>query len=305
MPVDLTRFDFHVIRFMNSYDVEMMTNSEIGQYILLLCKAWLLQKDATLPDDPVYLAFTAKTDKVSERVLAKFPLVETQWGTMRQNAALFEEWCRASGRSDSGKERAEKRWGKDSTPVLISDATAYADGNATASKLVMPKPNQTVSNQINSNQTTVTPESGYSKGEWENIRNIYRRIFNKKPDKNLFQFKYMEACTKWGEDVVLKCFEEWADSAVDWAKREDVKHPLYAFFKKIQELAEEEIQVRKEVQKEAEQQSVIEEQQKKEAAVIETNVAIQAKADFEFMNKAPAPEPGASALDYLAELPTE
>ena len=87
-PSDLTRFDFHVVRFMNSYDVEIMTDAEIGQYLLLLCKSWLLAHDATLPDDVEYLSRIARTTKVSERVLAKFPLVETEnYGRARLNAA--------------------------------------------------------------------------------------------------------------------------------------------------------------------------------------------------------------------------
>jgi hypothetical protein len=39
--IDLTRFDFRALRFLKSEDVEIMTAEEVGQFVLLMCHAWL------------------------------------------------------------------------------------------------------------------------------------------------------------------------------------------------------------------------------------------------------------------------
>jgi uncharacterized protein YdaU (DUF1376 family) len=110
MPIDLTRFDFHVVRFMNSESVKRMTAEEVGQYILLLCDAWLIGKEASLPDDPAYLARTARCQKVSPLVLSKFPIVPMECGKRRQNEPLYQEWVAATKRSRAAREKAASKW---------------------------------------------------------------------------------------------------------------------------------------------------------------------------------------------------
>src|SRR5579872_1779363 len=95
MPVrerELTRFDFKVNRFLNSEDVDRMTAEEVGCYMLLLCKAWVLGKDCTLPDDPQYLARIGRVEKVSELVMSKFYLVDHEGIRRWRNGVLYEEW---------------------------------------------------------------------------------------------------------------------------------------------------------------------------------------------------------------------
>ena len=96
---DLTRFDFHAMRWLNSESIEDMSASEVGQYILLLCKAWCIGKDATLPADKKKLAIYAKVRQVSAKVLQHFPVITTETGEKRRrNAVLFQEWQEAVGR---------------------------------------------------------------------------------------------------------------------------------------------------------------------------------------------------------------
>lgn len=115
MTTDFTRFDFHVVRFLSSETVKRMTAEEVGQFILLLCEAWVIGKEATLPDDPAYLTRIARCNKVSPLVMSKFPKIEMECGMRRQNEALYKEWQAAVKRSTAAKERGrlgnEARWG--------------------------------------------------------------------------------------------------------------------------------------------------------------------------------------------------
>jgi uncharacterized protein YdaU (DUF1376 family) len=117
LSADMTRFDFHVNRFLDSEDVQRMSAEEVGQYILLLCEAWRLHKEATLPADPDYLSRVARVRKVSPRVMKKFFPVDMQTLDGKEvrlrNKRLFEEWQKAINRYQrfviGGKNSAAKR----------------------------------------------------------------------------------------------------------------------------------------------------------------------------------------------------
>ena len=129
MAIELSRMDFHVTRFMESEDVEEMDAREVGQYCLLLFKAWQLAKDASLPVEIDKLARYARVSEVSSSVLRKFPLVETEWGKRRRNEVQFGIWKAARARSKAGKRNADSRWGN----------SGNANEDAMASDLVMPE----------------------------------------------------------------------------------------------------------------------------------------------------------------------
>lgn len=120
MPVELSRMDFHVTRFMTSEDVQEMDSSEVGQYCLLLFNAWMIAKDVTLPAELDKLARYARVDEVSPAVLKKFPTVETQWGVRRRNASQLEVWEAAKARTEVAKKNANMRWHRN------GNADAYA-----------------------------------------------------------------------------------------------------------------------------------------------------------------------------------
>ena len=242
-PADLTRFDFHVVRFMNSYDVEVMTAEEIGQYILLLCKSWLLAHDATLPDDIEYISRTARVTKVSDRVLAKFPVVETeQWGSVRRNHTLFEEWERASDRSDIARERVSRRSDRNPTVVDTAVGTTVRRPLISSAYPNQPIPNQSESNQPIPNQSESSQDvsvsvSSHRSADWKNFAIPYRNVFKKKAGTE-FKKRYYEACSKYGEDVVLEYFHTWAtDNQREWCEATGFDRPLNLFFKKLPEEA--------------------------------------------------------------------
>ena len=241
--VELTRMDFHVARFLNSDDVDDMTDKEVGQFCLLLFKAWMIAKDVSLPVDSDRLARYARCDEVSTLVLKQFPIVETEWGQRRRNVPQLEVWNDARARSEAGKKGAEKRWGKQWEGE--NDASAYATAlpaHEKAHALLLPisdhtKSEQTKSEQTKSDQSSVSVSSFQRSADWKNFAIPYRNVFRKKAGTE-FKKRYYEACSKYGEDVVLECFHAWAtDNQREWCEANGFDRPLNIFFKKLPEEA--------------------------------------------------------------------
>jgi len=241
--VELTRMDFHVARFLNSDDVDDMTDKEVGQFCLLLFKAWMIAKDVSLPVDSDRLARYARCDEVSTLVLKQFPIVETEWGQRRRNVPQLEVWNDARARSEAGKKGAEKRWGKQWEGE--NDASAYATALPTHEKahaLLLHISEQTISEQTKSEQTksdqsSVSVSSFHRSADWKNFAIPYRNVFRKKAGTE-FKKRYYEACSKYGEDVVLECFHAWAtDNQREWCEANGFDRPLNIFFKKLPEEA--------------------------------------------------------------------
>lgn len=224
MGADLTRFDFHAFRFMRSENVRAMNAEEVGQYILLLCEAWLTGKDASLPDDPPYLAQLARVKTISPRVMKQFKKVQTQWGERLQNETLFEEWLIANQRSDNGRKAVEARW--------------QYERNTVVSESYIPKPNQSNSNQTNPNQANENDS-----GDFKNLAVKYRRTFETRlGGSKAIRQRYAEACRQYSESVVLEMFDVWALTAT-WIRDLAKEGKLYTdglkgFYEQLPELIE-------------------------------------------------------------------
>jgi hypothetical protein len=212
MP-DFTRFDFNAHDFLNSESVEAMTDAEIGQYIMLMAKSWLIAKAASLPDDLDLLARWAHCPKVSERVLAKFPLMDTEFGPRRRNEVLYKEWIKTLNRttsaSENGKIGAAARWGGYAVP----------NGVANDGVITQTNPSHTIPNQANP-----------SSADFRNIAVRYRKAFRVNLNHGPFQkTAYAEACAKFGEDTVLAQFEIWAPEQA-WIKEKKHTNGLRSFY---------------------------------------------------------------------------
>jgi uncharacterized protein YdaU (DUF1376 family) len=234
---DLTRFDFHALRFNKSEQVQGMSASEVGQYILLLVEAWLIGKDASLPDDPQLLARLARVDKVSDRVLNQFPIVSTEFGQRRQNPTLYSEWAIAKERtalaSRNGKLGSASRWPTDSQPITtLSSSDSHPKNNFIA---------QTNPIQPNPDQPTHTKPNEFSGAcEFKTIRIRYRAEFGKnQSDSKSCKEEYQKACSKYGEDIVLKYFDEWAPTSKSWIREGyHGNNGLQFFYRKLDEMVE-------------------------------------------------------------------
>ena len=241
--IELTRMDFHVARFLNSDDVDDMTDKEVGQFCLLLFKAWMIAKDVSLPVDSDRLARYARCDEVSTLVLKQFPIVETEWGQRRRNVPQLEVWNDARARSEAGKKGAEKRWGKqwEGENDASADATALP-AHEKPHALLLPISDHTISDhtiseQNKSDQSSVSVSSFHRSANWKNFAIPYRNVFKKKAGTE-FKKRYYEACSKYGEDVVLECFRAWAtDNQREWCEANGFDRPLNIFFKKLPEEA--------------------------------------------------------------------
>lgn len=107
------------LSFVTSKSVLMMTMEEVGQYTLLLCHSWIEEKDATLADDPEYLARLLRIPAISPRVLEQFEKVPCEIGDEPRirNKRLHEEWLLAKKRSEDGAKSARKRWDANADPL--------------------------------------------------------------------------------------------------------------------------------------------------------------------------------------------
>jgi uncharacterized protein YdaU (DUF1376 family) len=226
MPAELTRFDFHVNKFLNSEDVEIMTAEEVGQYILLLCHSFVKGKEASLPDDLAVLSKYARVDKISKIVLKKFPVVDTEWGPRRRNPVMYTEYLSAVKRSLNGRSAVAERWEKESnTPVL----RPYNDGNS----LVLPNPSHT--KPIQSNQPT--PTQATNAGNWKMLAIRFREVIGKFiSSTKTNKARYSEFCGQYEEDRVLEIFDEWASQNKSWLSEKN--DPLFYFWKDLPDLAE-------------------------------------------------------------------
>lgn len=227
---DLTRFDFHALRFMESEDVSAMSAEEVGQYILLMAKSWLMAKDCSLPNDLEFLARVSRSKKVSDRVLRKFPVVEIGGTERRQNPTLFGEWMATNSRmqmaSETGRAGSEKRWGGDRVPIASpSGAFRVAEIN------LCPRPDQTVPSQTNPDREGISGQCTF-----KNIAIHYSSFFGISHSHGKKHIeKYQTACSKYGEDVVLDYFDRWAGGA-GWLRERRDSNGLNFFWKPLDEM---------------------------------------------------------------------
>ncbi len=234
--VDITRFSFHAMRFMESEWVQQMNASQVGQYVLLMCKAWLLGKDTTLPNNPGLLATWAKTTAVDQIVLDRFPLVETSHGLRRRNEALYREWLDANARIQYASENG--KLGGSVTSEAKAEA-ARRNGMLGGRPPAEPKQNPTEPNLTRLDLTQLDSSKENGQGDWKNISIRFRRAFGRGiPNRQGDHSEYAAACKQWGEDTVLNMFEVW-QAENQWLR--DKKYSasgLRKFYAVIEELVD-------------------------------------------------------------------
>lgn len=255
---DLTRFDFHAMRFIHSEDVLAMSAEEVGQYILLLCHAWLSGKDASLPSDKDSLARFARVDKISPRVMKKFDLVDTAWGKRFRNETLYAEWMKAQERSDNGKKAVTTRWNNERADLVIPKPY-----NSNTDVSTSNYPSQAIPSRTEPDQTNQSNDSG----DFKNLAIRYRRAFATRlsGSKNVRQ-RYSEACRQFSENIVLEMFDNWSQTAgwiKDWAAEGKLRTDgLKGFYNQLPEMLEIEAEVKKDEtatqQKESDREANIE-----------------------------------------------
>jgi uncharacterized protein YdaU (DUF1376 family) len=210
---DLTRFDFHVTRFLYSEDVQLMSAEEVGQYILLICHAWMAGKNASLPNNPSLLAKYARSEKVSPLVMSKW---EESDGRL-YNRGLSREWKEANTRCLVASENG--RLGGLAKSEAKSNAARENGrlGGRPTETQAKPNTTQSISDHIRSTQSYQPNQTRFAGGEYEEgnfkfISTHYRAAFKKDLARTKQNHEeYAAACNTYGEDVVLEKFDEWAE----------------------------------------------------------------------------------------------
>jgi hypothetical protein len=107
--------------------------------------------------------------------------------------------------------------------------------------------------------------------DWKALALRHRAAFKKKAAV-AFRDQYLAACDKYGEDVVLQCFDEWAANNKDWMIEKGFKEPLRLFFKILPEEAVDTMELNT---AEQEQKAEATEKQQRETTAIENGIQQQ------------------------------
>lgn len=278
MP-DFTRFDFNAHDFLNSETVESMTNEEVGQYILLLSKSWLIAKGASLPDDLELLAKYARCQKVSTRVLSRFPVVETEFGTRRRNEVLYNEWVKTVSRYEVASENGKK--GGQSTSIYKTDA-ARENGKLGGRPRTDITQAVTQTQSYQTNHTKPIQTNVHSGGDFKNMAVRYRKSFGVNLSHgNAQKDEYSKACLKFGEDAVLDKFDEWAKDN-QWIRERRHTNGLRQFYDALPAIVEADLTI--DAQQE-EKVAQIASNAENEKSILELNHARFLEEDREFKDQ--------------------
>ena len=190
------------------------------------------------------------------KVLKRFRAVEND-SNLLENKRVTADWNNLLeyrfDKSEAGRRRAETavripggQFGPKVLKASTSPASAGAAGPAEPAtdhqeKLREEKLREEKVREVTSATSDVSSLE-QSTGSWKQMRMRHKNVFEKKPAKR-FEKEYQNACLKYGESVVLECFDNWASGSREWIKRENVTDPLFIFFKKLPEEAEDALEL--------------------------------------------------------------
>jgi uncharacterized protein YdaU (DUF1376 family) len=139
-----------------------MSAEEVGQYVLLMCHAWLGGKNASLPNNPILLARYARCEHVSDTVMHEWN--EGADGRL-YNDTLSEEWTAAIGRSAHGVKAASARWKREQYNTNTPAMPEHSASNAPTHDGAVAKPNQSKPIQSNTVSSVSSTEQAVSLAE--------------------------------------------------------------------------------------------------------------------------------------------
>lgn len=259
-------------------------------------------------------------DENKAKVLRRFTAVDGRPDLM-QNKRVVSDWENWQNSSDAQAEKgraraagAERVGGKFIPRVLIPAGTSQTPATAGGGwqnppagpatdqqeKRTEEKLKEEKLSELNSGGQAASSQTNPG-SDWSNLRRLHRNTLGRKPDKSMFAHKYAAACETYGEEVVLACFGEWGPTAKDWVREKNVDHPLHAFFKKLPDMASEELADRDDRQAEAAQSVADAAKTQQELARREAQVVAARKADadkWDSMTK-PSTENVVTLADYL------
>jgi uncharacterized protein YdaU (DUF1376 family) len=151
-------FRLYAQDFGDDQAVRLMDLSEVGLYILLLCRSWT---DGDIPDDGKAIARLVgrpEAKKLWPAVRRCFDAVPGREGRL-QNRRLEEERQKQSDfrrkQSESGSQGAAKRWGRYGDP--ISEANGEPNGNPTGESMATPLATPMAENSLSFSSPSPSP----------------------------------------------------------------------------------------------------------------------------------------------------
>ncbi|VVB51618.1 Uncharacterised protein [uncultured archaeon] len=160
MAGDITRITLNVHNFYNSETIEAFSNEELGQYVRLMCKAILIGKEASLPDDRKLLAkYAGATErKLSDAVLSQYPVVLTEYGPRRRNSVLYEEWCKVCEKTEKARESGEAGNKKKSELKRLQSTNELRERDADASQTALERDADVTLTEHNKTKQNITKQ---------------------------------------------------------------------------------------------------------------------------------------------------
>lgn len=144
---------------------------------------------------------------------------------------------------------------------------------------------------------------------WKNIALPHKNKYFGKKAAARFESQYMDACAKYGEDVVVECFHAWAPGKVDWVRANNFDQPLALFFKKLPEEAEDSVSLLAAEKEEAAMataaQRAADDKKKRDDAAQAASIARQTAEITNLMGSGKPADEGWGVLDLMAEEPDD
>lgn len=276
--------------------VQGMTWLQRHLYRALLHCAFFHSTRPFLPSDDDILWVLAGAESLEmwlenkPRILKRFTPA-THDPNLLENKRVTADWLKLVGSrmkmSELGQRSAAARvalYGS-SAPrknrVLTSDEqpfTPSSDGEGTdreaASELAseLASENSKASSASENSSTSVSSiQEQNTGGTWKNLSIRHFRLFGGKKPSVKFSAQYAAACLKYGEQIVLDCFDSWANGSASWIKSQNIEQPLFIFFKNLDKEAEDAVELaealKEDDQRLAQQQQATADREKQAAAV--------------------------------------
>lgn len=326
--------------FQSDLFVRVMTPVQRWAYRTLLQASFFHTTRPYLPSDDKVLWILAgcesrnQWDSIKGMILERFAPIEIDGVSLLENKRVTADWKRlqnvreemsvlgkaraaSAGRTETGqfKPRLLVPGGNTTSDCPAGDGDALADAGYSASggparevKVSEVKERERESKASNTTGDGDFSAQGKTTGkalgcDWHNISTRHKRILGKSvTGASRHKEKYAEYCHAFTEDVVLECFDEWAQAKREWVRNSNVQVPLFIFWKDLPDMAADILAAKEADAADNTARVQAEESRKKNAAANEEYVNQQKRADWEFMTAEPAPENGASVLEYITDL---
>ena len=236
-------------------------------YRSLLCAAFFHNTRPYLPTDDDVLWVLAGAENLEmwlqnkTVIMKRFTVCSHDPNLLEQNRVL-KDWNRVQdaltasreyGRNGGLKSAASRGGQGGVRKTLVSELGGVNQLNVT---------NVTEPTKLNqpTNETELSVSvSSHRSADWKNIALRHKRYFGKKAGI-FFKDKYFDACSKYGEEIVLELFDEYGPTNADWVESNNVQQPLHKFFKNLAAEAADAVDLNI---AEKEEQTAVAEQQKR------------------------------------------